>query len=201
LKESKEILFTAFVKNLFALYTSIELTNKGLYGPARLQLRYVYEFLILAKYCDSTNDLKLMNTWEEGREYISLDQKIFRYMTKPNHKELQEFWWFLCKYTHPTIYSMQNSLDADKDLIYQTKFTHGLIRILIYMNYYLLSNLIFNHQVRYTAKIYKPKIPAQSKRMGNKIKNFNKYFSKDGKLLIGFYKSEWLFDPALKRPN
>src|SRR5438105_11064335 len=46
-----KLLFSAFHKNLFSFFSSLELTRMGLFGSARVLLRQILEWLIVGKFC------------------------------------------------------------------------------------------------------------------------------------------------------
>jgi hypothetical protein len=144
--------FGAVYKNCVSLYSILELTLQGLYGPARVIFRNIYEYLVLSKTVSIINDNTLLNKWENG-EAISLRKHVFNRMLKPKSNELMELWDLFNKYTHGTIYSQQICLEYNSIKI-EIQFNLVCIIMLLDMNYHVVNSCIANNSIQYHTRYY-----------------------------------------------
>jgi hypothetical protein len=86
-----DVTATIFSKNLVAFYSSIELTKKGLYGPARVLMRYIFEGVTIAKFCSISMDRNLIQKWNDGI-HVSLTNDVLNKIKSPDNQELKSFW-------------------------------------------------------------------------------------------------------------
>lgn len=148
--EHTRISLIALYKNLISLYSTIELTSQGLYGPARIIFRNIYEYLIISKSVAIRKDNTLLDKWETGKN-ISLQREIFSKVITPNSLAMRQFWDLLCKLTHGTIHSMQVMLRYDgikEDLYVNIAF----MKMLLDMNYHVLNTYVANRSIQYYTK-------------------------------------------------
>jgi len=143
---------TALVKNMYSISSAIRLTIDGLVGSARIIMRNVFEFLLIAKYASISNDSTFITKWENGEE-ISLSRQIFRNITYPKSDEIKRFWNMLCRYTHGTVYSQQIEIDS-KDIKNDIKLNLLFIRMLLEMNYHVLNSHFTNDSISYYTNFY-----------------------------------------------
>lgn len=186
------IMFTAFLKNLLTIQSAIILTNKGLYGPARILLRNIFEFLLIAKFVSITHKLSLIKKWDESGN-ISVSKEVFRKISKPDIKELKKFWSLLCKYSHSTIQSVQGSMDLRKETT-QIRLNYVFILLLLECNYHLLNTHILSDSSKYYTLEYSgeaEKIQKLRQDIKNLFKQINKKNTKGTKSLIYTYKRTW----------
>jgi hypothetical protein len=65
------VMFSSMYKNFFAFYAAIDLTKRGLYGTARPILRYLFESIMIAKFCSVSHNDDLIQKWN-NEEPINL---------------------------------------------------------------------------------------------------------------------------------
>ncbi|MDO8532350.1 MAG: hypothetical protein Q7T26_09360 [Dehalococcoidia bacterium] len=147
-----KMLFSAFHKNLFVFYSSLLLTTRGFYGPARSLLRHVYESLIVAKFCALASDPSVYSHWEQG-ETVYFTNSVLKKIAAPDKTVFDEFWKLMCQFSHPTIYAQQISIgwETDKDDI---RLNFVLLRALIECHYHLLNSYLITPSMRHVVERY-----------------------------------------------
>jgi hypothetical protein len=178
LREAKSdktsILFSAYWKNILTLFSAYELVNKGLFGPARMLARHSFEYLFLAKYCSVADDPKLLNKWETGSRWISLDKNVFEKIKKPSTEPFLKLWDELCRYSHASIYSMQIMFEEDEKFIERMGDTYGILKMLQRCNYHLLNSHLINKRARFYTELYSRRGKAEPKVMRGRIRELFK---------------------------
>jgi hypothetical protein len=191
------VLLSCFHKNLFAVYSSIDLTQRGFYGAARPNIRQAYEALVIAKYCSIRGDRSIFERWEKGQP-IYLASQIFRKVKEPNVAELRDFWTQLCGFTHASIYAQQIDLSKRDDPGFvQTGSNLVFLKIVLECNYHILSRHLLTESVKYFARRYGGvELPAGLRR---KIKNLltdsKVGMLPKGKRVISTFRRRWVFNP------
>lgn len=147
--KSKIITTGAYSKNMYSLFTAIELCLKGFHGSARIILRQVVEFLMLAKYASITHDEKFINHWEKGGD-IGIGKQILQKLKIRNKKNLIDLWELLCGFNHATSYSQQIGVryeEVKKDTLGDL----AVIIILLNCNLHLLNQHVIDRRMKYFA--------------------------------------------------
>ena len=147
------VLFGSFHKGLIALTTSIDLTSRGLIGPARPLLRWVFEGCLIAKFCSSHPSSDVFDRWVDGHD-VSLTFAVIKKLNKPNPEELSKLWKLLCQYTHSSVYAMQVDMSeklTDEEVIFNIVITDLLLAWL----YHLLNRHIITSSMEYYQRRYR----------------------------------------------
>lgn len=147
-----KIMWTSFTKNMYTIYSALDLTNKGLIGSARILMRYIFEFSIIGKYVSLSRDINFLSKWQNGDD-ISMRRHIFDKIDYPNSDALKGVWKLLCSYAHSTIYSQQMDLKIEEN---QKELNLNFIFfwMLLEMCYHLLNSHLYNRQIQYYVKLY-----------------------------------------------
>ena len=193
--ETTKILFTACYKNIHAFYASIDMNLQGLFGSSRIIMRYIFEYLMIAKYCSISKDINLIKNWENGLQ-ISMSSNIFKKINKPETIELEVFWGTLCKYTHATIYSQQIGVELERN---QDEILPNfvILAMLLEMNYHLVNSHLINNSMKYYFNDYsddktKEKLKELKQEMRDLLKTSKATMMKDqGKKIIRKYVLKW----------
>jgi hypothetical protein len=186
------LLWTAFIKNSYSLYAAFDLTEKGLYGSARIILRYIFEFLIVSKYVAVSNDIELYERWNQG-ETIWMSKDVLKKISKPDMNEIRRLWETLCGFAHTSIQSQQSGIkyeDVNKDDI---ELNYVFIWMLMEMSYHLLNRHILNSRLRYYLNEYGDsyEITCIQDYIREAFKYTKKKMSKESRSIIRNYKSNW----------
>ena len=193
--DKTSILLSAYWKNIVSLFAAFELINKGLYGPSKALIRYSFEYLFLAKYCEISNDLELLKRWEDGDHRIKLQDHVFNKLKRPPKEHFELFWRDLCKFSHATIYSMQIVFEEDKEFDYRISETYNLIKMILRCNYHLINSHLVNKQARFYTEYYLPNVKKESKELREQMKElFNEHgknLTREGKTFIRNYQLKW----------
>ena len=142
-----DIIFSAYHKNLFALYAGFELTSRGLYGPARSILRHTFESLIIAKFCSLASNSEVYTKWQQG-ETIYFTNSVLKKIKKPSPAVFQEYWKTMSEFVHATVYAQQISF-AGENLCENIQFNLDLILALAECHYHILISYLVTPSVRY----------------------------------------------------
>ena len=143
----RDILTSAYHRNLFALYASFELTSRGLFGPARSVLRHVFESLIVAKFCALSSVPSVHTKWQQGQT-IYFTNSVLNKIRNPSPTIFKEFWGIMSEFVHASVYAQQMSFDW-QHLHDNVPFTLDLILALIECHYHILTSHIATPSVRY----------------------------------------------------
>jgi len=146
------ILVSAFYKNLFAFYGAIDFTKKGLYGPARPILRYLFESVTIAKFCAVSLNQTLIAKWNNG-DHIGLSNDVINKIKSPDNLSLKLFLKPLNSFVHHTKSSQQISFDIDENRN-EIIFNISVLKVLLECNYHVLNRHIVNNEVIYLVKTY-----------------------------------------------
>ena len=189
-----KIIFSAYHRNLFALYSGIELTSRGLFGPARTVLRHVFESLIMAKYCSIAPTEDIYIKWESGQS-IAFTNGVLNKIVRPDVSVFREFWSQLSKFVHATVYAQQMSLD-EEHLKGNIEYNWDLILALIECHYHLLISHLATRSLRrfvdYTVHDHsdgaKEQLSHQKKAIQSLFSSARKNYIPPIRRLVGNYK-------------
>ena len=153
---SKPDLTTLFLSsaltNLHTLYAACELTMLGHFSSAKSLYRKIFEFLMISKYCFTTEDNNLAELWLKGGDF-DLYKTTMKYMVKPRKQKFIDLWRILCQFNHGTVYSTQNVLQwtLNKNQLYECI---TLSYILVRCNNHLLKSILLKRvpRVKYNAE-------------------------------------------------
>lgn len=172
------VLFGSFHKGLIALTASIDLTSRGLIGPARPLLRWVFEACLIAKFCSSHPSSDVYDRWVDGHD-VSLTFAVLKKLNKPSPKEFSELWKLLCQYTHSSVFAMQVDM-SEKSTNEEFGFNIVITDLLLAWLYHLLNRHIITssmeyYQCRYRNREVVRNLRAQAKVLiGDSKKQFEK---------------------------
>jgi hypothetical protein len=147
-----KILLSAIHKNFISFCAVLDLTRQGLYGPARVILRHIYEGLVIAKFCSLSSNRKVFEQWENG-DYVRFTNDVLNRIAIPDPDPFRKLWEVLCAFTHATVYSQQATLDAKKNRV-EIVLTFQITRALLECNYHLLIQHFTTPSIRYFEKRY-----------------------------------------------
>jgi hypothetical protein len=148
----QDVLFPCFHKSLLSLYVSHQLSQDGLYGPARPHLRHAFESLMVAKYCSANPHSDVFDRWIDGVD-IYFTNAVLKKINDPTLVEIQQFWGVLCRWTHSTVFAGQPNL-AIGESTSEVSINIGLIGVLLRWATHLLESHMVTPSVRYYGNRY-----------------------------------------------
>jgi hypothetical protein len=187
------VLFAAFHKGLFTLSSCLDLTCKGLYGPARPLLRHAFEFLVIAKFCSVHPKTKVYESWRDGR-VVYFSNGILKKINTPDVQPLADLWQELSEMTHATSSSSQVGLYFPL-IAAEVQINLALIRVLCDWLAHLLNQHIITPSMRYATERHTPAKPAlksAKQRLAQDLKASRSMHSKDSARLITCFRRKWL---------
>jgi hypothetical protein len=195
---AQTILYSALHKNAFLFFASVDLTRRGLYGPACTLLRPVLEALAIAKYCALSNDTTVFETWRSG-EYVSLTNQVLNRIGRPGIGEVRRLWKGLNNMAHASIYSQQISSDFGS-IKKELHNTLVIIRMLLVFNYHLLTRHFLTPTTLYYTGSYgdKAKLDSARQRAREMARQIRKSFAKDGRQFLRECCASWQLKPVKK---
>ncbi len=187
--------FSAFHKNLVAVFACLQLARSGLHGSTGPMLRHAFESLMLAKFCSIRPDEALASRWLNG-EIIYLGNTVLRKIRQPDPAPFWEVWGMLSDQAHSTIYSQQVAFDVDKEQR-DVLVTFALMQMLLECNYHLLSSHLFTSRLEYYARAYIdpygiPELRVRAKELHRQCRS---RLGKSAVKFISAYKSGWHVAP------
>lgn len=193
-KELMPLLFSLFYRNFVSYFSALKLTVNGLYMPARPLLRNIFESLMIAKFCNINDDVRVMKKWNLG-ETVYFVNSILKKITIPNPMPFYDFWGHICEYTHATKSSLQILLEFEKEEnIDGVSENLAMINTLLECNYHLLNTHLITPRLGYMAKLYTAmdyRIPELRKEAHSQFKRNRKYLGSESIKLISAYKRKW----------
>lgn len=187
------ILLSCFHKNLFSVFTALDLTERGFYGSARPIMRHAFESLIIAKFCSTSTNKELFKKWESGMA-IYLSKDVLKKVQHPNLYEIGRFWGLLCDYTHASTCAQQVHLGQDeKDLIWNVRLNLVFIKILLECNYHILGTHLITPTMKYNENRYGNKRRAEElrKKIYRLFIRSKKGMLKEPRMVISNFKRKW----------
>jgi len=188
------VMVSAFYKNLFAFYAAVELTQKGLYGPARPILRYIFESLMIAKFCSVSRNQDLIQKWH-NEEHIGLSNEVINKIKTPDNSGLKKFLRPLNSFTHATRSAQQILFNVDENWneIYLNTI---LLKVLLECNYHVLNRHIVNPSAIYYVKEYGENLHDHAvklkKELREKFSASRKDMPKEYKEVVRSFTQTWL---------
>jgi hypothetical protein len=146
-------IFSALIKNEYALYSCLRLTDLGLYGSARTLLRSVFEALMIAKFASVSQSEEFIEKWKSGQT-IYFSNAILKKIEKPELDEINTLWRLLCEFSHATIYAQQVDLDFE-NIEKELSINYSLIMIFLCWEYHLLSRHFVTSSMEYYTSRYR----------------------------------------------
>ncbi len=192
----RPVLFSTFHKNLFAFYSAVELTKMGLYGSARPLFRYLFESMMIAKFCSISSSYRLIEKWNVG-DHINLTNDVLNKIKNPINENLKHFYKDLHQFVHPTKSAQQISFGLHQDNNLDDLYLNLVfVKILLECNFHLLNRHILNSSVVYYIKTYAhQKKQEEGKDVRKKTKklfsNLRKDMAPDAKKIISDFKKNW----------
>lgn len=189
-------LLSALHKNTFLFYAAVELTQRGLFGPANTLLRPIFESLVIAKYCTLADQATVFERWLSG-EHIHLTNDILNRIRHPATDELRSFWKSLNHLSHATIYSQQFS-HSYSEIKSEIGATLSLVQLLLYLNLHLVRRYFLTPAtVRFTRLYGDAKAFGECRERARILSEIaRKSFTKPGKQVVREYCAAWEIKPA-----
>ena len=184
-------LASAVVKNELALFASASLVRDGLYGVATMQLRSVFEALMIGKVASLLRSDPVIERWEKG-DSINFSRGVLKRIKSPQVPELKELWSGLCKTSHATIYSFQVETDYE-NIREEISGTLAIIEMLLSCNFHLINRHFVTKTLFYYATRYGDEEQVKNKREAarNATKELSCMLSQKGNVLIREYSRAW----------
>lgn len=190
----QSIVLATFHKNLLSLYSSIQLTVDGLYGSGRVLLRYVFESLMISKFCALNHDTRVFNEWSKGNT-IYFTNMILKKIEKPNVEQFKEFWGILNDLAHFTKRSQQLSLNVQNLSNFKEVYWNlSIHRIFLECNYHLINAFFINtSSIRHFTSLYSEvdKINSLKTQIKDTLSNSRKEMSPTAKKFARNYTLKW----------
>lgn len=190
-RKASPAILSCIHKSFFLYHSVLELTTKGLYGPARTLLRSIYESLVIAKFCSIDSTGKVLEKWEAG-EYINLNKDVFGKLDKPPTDELRLFWKGLHELAHATTAAQQITLDFDH-INGEILHNFSLMQVLLSCSYHLISRHWLSSSIIYYTNVYADKDKfAQARQVARDISKLNRsQFTGPSKTLLRQFCAKW----------
>ena len=191
-------IFSALHKNQIALYSSLRLTQRGLYGPARAILRHIFEAQIIAKYCAVSNDKDLYNRWRIGEE-VRFSPGILKKIKKPSVEPFRTFWGDMSSFVHATVHAQQvviNIRNSPEDISINFVF----LKTLLNCQGHLLTAHLITPSMHYYAKRYSgaEAVPALKKELRYLLSEAKMHVSPLPREIIRNYCATWEITPQMR---
>jgi hypothetical protein len=189
---TEKLLFSAVHKNQIALFALLEMTQAGLFGPARPLLRQVFEAQVIAKFAALSPNSIVARKWANG-EYVPIGRLVFPHIEQPAMEPAVAFWGVLHRYVHASpssqqvsLYAKHNQDEIGLDLIF--------ITLLLFNQTHLLTQHAFSATSRRYASRYAPSqtISNLRKEMRQLLGAMHRHFSSEGKALVRSYRAPWI---------
>jgi hypothetical protein len=200
-QELMPLLFSLFHRNFFTFYSALMLTVSGFYESARPLLRYIFESLMVSKFCHICDDDRVIKQWDSG-ETIFFTNSILKKITYPDTRPFYEFWGLICEHSHATKASLQVSLELkSEEELNAVAVNLALLNALLECNYHLLNTHLITPQLAYMDKLYSnpatPKLrdyetPGLRKRAHVQFKKNRPFLGPESIKLISAYKRKWV---------
>lgn len=192
-----ELLLSSFHKNILSMYSALTLTMEGLYGTARPLLRNAYEWLMVAKFCNVSDDIKVLTNWY-NQETVYFSNGVLKKIENPDPEIFKQFWTMLSQFTHATKSAIQGTLDVDEEENF-LHVTNNLILIsaLLECNYHLLNTHLFSREIEYLVRKYKTEPNGQKsiselRKHAHILFKSNKLsYGKSTSSFVSSYKKKW----------
>jgi hypothetical protein len=194
------LLLTSFHKNIYSSYATLVLTAMGLYGPSRPILRGIFETLMIAKFCHTSEDVKVLQRWHEI-ETIYFTNSVLKKIVVPDPQPFTELWNLLCETSHATRTAGQISMNTEED--FQESFNSlAILNALLECNYHLLNSVLITPAFSYMVRFYNTRFALKKKR-GYKIPELRKsahrqfvenrsFLGRESIRVITAYKRKWV---------
>lgn len=191
LPKNSTVILAAIHKNFFLLHSALNLTRRGMYGPARTLLRQSFEFLVIAKFCSISEDSRIYGLWENG-ETIYFTRGVLNKIVKPEISELKDFWSLLSEFSHSTSSSQQTVIEwsgSETEIYLTLTFVHALVEC----QYHLLNSILITRNIRSFALRYANRVEITALRESNKIllAEIRRIAGKKTQKLIRCYCGRW----------
>ena len=200
-KELMHLLFSLLHRNFFTFYSALMLTVSGFYESARPLLRYIFESLMISKFCHICDDDRVIKKWDYG-ETIYFANSILKKITYPDARPFYEFWSLICEHSHATKASLQLSLELEsEDELKNVAANLALLNALLECNYHLLNTHLISPKLAYMDKFYStsitPKLrdyetPGLRKRAHVQFNKNRAFLGTKSIKLITAYKRKWI---------
>ncbi len=193
------LLLPLFFNNFFSFYSALELTIRGLYGPARPILRNIFESLMISKFCRICNEDSVLNKWNSGQT-IYFSNSILKRIITPDPAPFFDFWAMICSHSHATKVSSQFFFEPEK-IREGVLLNIILMSALLECNYHLLNSYLItpglDHTVREAMTRSEPKIgdyeiPELRKKAHLEFNKNREFLGSDSIKLIVAYKRKWV---------
>jgi len=198
--ELNQLLLAAFHKNIINIYASLNQTISGLYGPARPLLRNIFEWLMISKFSNISDDISVMKKWH-SHETIYFTNGVLKKIEIPDPKPFFDFWAIICEFSHASRSAVQVEIGINSENSYKNISTNlVLISTLLECNYHLLNTHLVTPECEYMGKFYcnvhrTPKHTYNVSELRNEshqiFKSNRLCFGKESKALIASYKRNW----------
>jgi hypothetical protein len=185
------VLYSALHKNAVLFFSAIEMTRRGFYGPACTLLRPIVESLVLAKYCALADDTKVFEKWREGK-YVHLVYDVLNRVDRPALGYIRTHWKALHELVRATIYAQQifyRYSEIEKEI----RAVLGIIRVLLYWNYHLLTRHLLTPSKIYYTRTYGDHNAFEKARQRARTfaRRARTQFVEDGSKLVREYCARW----------
>lgn len=189
-----DLIFATLHKNYFAFYSSYKQTVSGLYGPARIFLRYIFEGLIISKYCSLTEDDRIYQRWAHG-EVIYFSNSILKKLAEPTKSIFGEMWEIMCNFSHSNVYSLQISLSPE-EVSKEIGLNLSLLVSLLICNYHLLNSHFISRSLLNSYKSVFEWEPMKNAKRQQRITiiNANKMITKETRRFVIEFNKTWLIN-------
>jgi hypothetical protein len=199
-KELINLLFSSFHKNIYSSYATLVLTSMALYGPSRPILRGIFESLMIAKFCHTSENPKVLQRWHEI-ETIYFTNSVLKKIVSPDPQPFTKLWNLLCETSHTTRTAGQISMNTEEDFD-EAFYNLAILTTLLECNYHLLNSVLITPELSYMVKFYTTRFALKKKR-GYKIpelrKSAHRQFAENRSFLgpesirvITAYKRKWV---------
>jgi hypothetical protein len=188
-----QIIFNAFLSNLYHFHAATELNKRRLHGSVPPILRLAYEGLLIAKFCSLSPAIELFERWQQGDPRISLNRDVFQRIRSPDVTGLRQLWRELCSVTHFSTYSGQPYIQPEL-VEKQVRENYAVLVMLLLMNEHLLRMHLMDRSILYYLNRYAPDESWHRalKRLREATKTVKPIISKAGRKVVNDFGRKWL---------
>jgi hypothetical protein len=192
--EYERIVIQCYIKSTHLLYSSIQLILRGDFGAARIILRQIFEYLLIAKYFYTKKPDSIVERWLNEKQFDVYDA-IIKLLKVPDKKNFHAFWILLCSQAHAGTTSFQIGIGNNENVTESIATFHITLMLLCLKND-LLANCFINTRLKYRTIEYghnKESNQELQKELKKTTKEIQLLFTDVGISLIKDYKSKWIF--------
>jgi hypothetical protein len=197
-EDYETIILQAYWKCTHLSFSVNQLILHGEYGSARIIMRHIFEFLILAKYMYLTKDNFKAHRWLKGGQFDLYDN-VIKQLHTPDKKNFHDLWIMFSQLVHAGTGSVQVGLSKEIDDDVLSSFYINLL--LLCCKNILLQKLYITSKLEYISERY-GNYHDENKEIRKQIRSHEKEIKKQlpplSLSVIRDYRKNWEFKSKMK---